>query len=711
MVSQRELEQAARDRQNIAKSVKARRNALRDIGPTEEIVNLDRRESCRLDFAKFCRTYNPEAFYLPWSRIHLQAIERIEECVLHGAMYAYAMPRGSGKTTLAKMAATWAISYSHRKYVFLIGATAGKGEDMLQSIKMWMRFGSPYIFDFPEIYQGVSELNGRGNSASAQTQNGESTMISWAKDSIVLPTVAPPPNFPFREYGFDSMPEFSPTSAAKIGTSGLTGEGLRGSVTTTKDGREVRPDFCIPDDPQTDASAKSVQQNQDRYDLMTGAVLGMAGPDKRISLLMPCTKIRNGDMVSCILDRKRNALFRGQTTAILTAMPKNMDLWEQYFEKYEWCAQQEPPDYSLSNQFYLDNQAEMDAGCEATWPERFFDNEISGIQHAMNLYVRDPKTFFAEYMNEPKEQSNEIVFLGAAEITQKQSNYPRFVVPIDVQTVTAFIDVQKELLFYGLVGWTMNFGGYILDYGTFPKQTRSMFEKKSLPKMLTKLYPQMTEDGRIYAALMEFQQTLVDLRLERDGDRKIVAIDWIGVDSQYKPTTVKKFIRDLRNPRVMPCFGGKWTGTEKPMNHPDYTRKWTTGGRRLGPNWRLGDASSGVQRIEINPNSWKTFVHERLATPLGEPGAISLWKTDPFNHQLFANHMCSEYRDVVETRWGRFDVWKLKPGAGDNDFLDVMAGNAVMASFAGISTTGVDSEEKNSVHRRVVDPKKWGKRR
>lgn len=35
------------------------------------------------------------------------------------------------------------------------------------------------------------------------------------------------------------------------------------------------------------------------------------------------------------------------------------------------------------------------------WPERFNHDELSAIQHAMNLKLQDEAAFFAEYQNEP----------------------------------------------------------------------------------------------------------------------------------------------------------------------------------------------------------------------------------------------------------------------------------------------------------------------
>jgi len=76
----------------------------REIGAIPPIEDVERRARCANSLQAFCETYNPDAFYLGWSDDHLRAIARIEEAVQYGALYAFAMPRGAGKTSLCRMA-------------------------------------------------------------------------------------------------------------------------------------------------------------------------------------------------------------------------------------------------------------------------------------------------------------------------------------------------------------------------------------------------------------------------------------------------------------------------------------------------------------------------------------------------------------------------------------------------------------------------------
>ena len=392
---------------------------------------------------------------------------------------------------------------------------------------------------------------------------------------------------------------------------------------------------------------------------------------------------------------------------MLDSMPDDMEAWEEYFAIYQAGLLMEPPSVKEANEFYKRNRKKLDKGAKATWKQRHKPNEVSAIQHAMNLYCRNPVTFFAEYQNDPIGKDSDIQFLKAKEISEKQHNYARFEVPLEVQKITAFVDVQKELLIYIIVGWSNDFSGYVLDYGTFPEQKRLSWVKAKIPITLTSKYPKHTEKSRIYQAIADFHQILSAVELRRQGDGALMKIDRIGVDSRYQTSTIRRCIRDSKDPLLVPTMGGNFGATEKPMNHPDNVNKWTSGGRRLGTHWRQGEAKSGVQTVEVSPNFWKTFVQEGLATPLGSVGSISLFKQERQFHNLFASHLTAEYRTQVENKYGKVDVWKVKPGNPDNDWLDCLVGSAVIANFDGIETVGVHVEH-GSKNRKKLDSKKWG---
>ena len=106
-----------------------------------------RRARCRRNFGAFCRTYFPEAFSKPWSEDHEREIALIEEEVLKGGLFAIAMPRGNGKTTLAERAVLWALLYGHRRYPVLIGATLQAATSNLDHLKVELEHNELLLAD------------------------------------------------------------------------------------------------------------------------------------------------------------------------------------------------------------------------------------------------------------------------------------------------------------------------------------------------------------------------------------------------------------------------------------------------------------------------------------------------------------------------------------------------------------------------------------
>lgn len=108
----------------------------------------------------------------------------------------------------------------------------------------------------------------------------------------------------------------------------------------------------------------------------------------------------------------------------------------------------------------------MDEGAVIAWAERHHPDELSAVQHAMNLKLQDEAAFFAENQNEPlPEDTGESDDLSAEAIAAKLNRLKRGDVPLGVDHLTMFIDVQATLLFYLIAGWDRESTGYVLDYG------------------------------------------------------------------------------------------------------------------------------------------------------------------------------------------------------------------------------------------------------
>lgn len=661
----------------------ARRNreasaAGRDIGDIPEVSDPERRESCRMDFRLFCETYFHDSFSLKWSDDHLKCISKIEQCVLVGGLFALAMPRGSGKSSLSEAAAVWAMLYGHREFVCLVGATETAALEMLESIRTEIESNELLDADFPEVCYPISKLEGIVSRANGQTVHGERTRITWTANEIVLPTVK------------DSV-----SSGIIVRCAGITGR-IRGMRYKRSDGRSVRPDLVIVDDPQTRDSARSLSQNRTRERILSGDILGLAGPGRKIAGIMPCTVIERGDMADVILDRDKHPEWNGERCKMLYAMPSHMELWEEYFSVMDESLR-EIGNISRATEFYRENRERMDEGAVVAWPERHNDDEESALQNAMNLMHRDHFAFSSEYQNEPMSDDEDMDrMLSADEIASKTNGLGAMVVPLDCHRLTMFVDVQKTCLFYTVCAFADDFTGAVIEYGTFPEQNTRRFSLSTITRRLCDIYKSSVE-AQLYSGISALVKDKASCVYRREDGTEL-QIGMIAIDANWGISTdiVYQFCRQTEfRGRVIPAHGRYVGASSKPMS--EYRKK---PGERVGLNWIVTSSASqrAIRHIAFDTNFWKSFVHERLASPIGESGCLTLYGSRPYEHELYAEHMTAEFRVRTQGRGRTVDEWKLRPDRSDNHWLDCTVGCAVLASSMGCALP----ENRQDTARRAI---------
>jgi hypothetical protein len=659
------LKERARAR-NAALSV-----AGRDIGELPEVVDPVRKKQAETNFRLFCESYFPQTFHLEWSDDHRKVIGKIEEAVLHGGLFAMAMPRGSGKTTICECACIWAVLYGHREFVCLIGSDEGHATDMLESIKMEFEGNERLLEDFPEVVFPIQSLEGIANRCSGQLFQGNRTHISWTAREIVLPTIPG-----------------SPASGAIIKSAGITGR-IRGMKFKRADGKSVRPSLVILDDPQTDESARSLSQCANREHILAGAVLGLAGPGKKISGIMPCTVIRPSDMADNILDRDKHPEWNGERTRMMYAFPSDEKLWARYAELRADGLRQGDGGRGAT-EFYRERREAMDAGAKVAWEVRFNHDELSAIQHAMNLKLQDEAAFFAEYQNEPLPEENVGEdMLTVDQIVAKTNGMQRGEIPIGCNHLTMFIDVQQKLLFYLVAAWQDDFTGFVVDYGTYPDQKRLYFTLRDSRITLASKAEGTGLEGAIYAGLETLTGDYLSREWRRD-DGATMRIDRCLIDANWGHSTdvVYQFCRQSPHATILTPSHGRFVGASS-LPFSEYKRK---PGDRVGLNWRIPNVRGkrSVRHVLYDTNFWKSFVHARLAVAMGDPGCLSLFGSKPETHRLLAEHLTAEYFVKTEGRGRTVDEWKARPEQSENHWLDGLTGAAVAASMQGAVLFGTD---------------------
>lgn len=635
----------------------------RDIGDIPPIADTDRRDRAEGDFEFFCRTYFPATFNLAWSNDHRRAIQRIQTATREGGLFAYAMPRGSGKTSLAECAVLWATLCGYREFILFIGSDEGSGLASLESIKTEIETNDLLLEDFPEVCFPIRALEGIPHRCNGQTYKGQRTHIGWTAKEIIYPTIPG-----------------SKASGAVIKATGITGR-IRGMSFKRPDGKKVRPSMVVIDDPQTDESARSPSQCAQRVAILNGAILGLAGPGRKIAGVMPCTVIAKGDMADELLDKNKNPQWQGERTKMMYSFPANTKLWDQY-------AQIRADSFRAGNDgkdataFYQANREAMDAGAEAAWPVRFNPDEISAIQHAMNLRLRDERAFFAEYQNDPMPEVIDSELMTANEIAAKVNGLKRYVVPMNCEHVTAFIDIQANMLFYLVLATGQKFNGAVIDYNAWPDQKRNYWTKADAKHTFARLWPTMGQEGQIYKAL----ESLVSDLMARDWvreDGSAMKIERLLIDCNWGTHTdlVYQFCRQSPHAAIITPARGRYVGA----SHVPWDQFKQKDGERLGYHWMMPSLKGkrAIRHLENDVNFWKSFVHARFKTAIGDPGCFTLWgKAD--EHRLIADHLCSEYRVRTQGRGRTVDEWHAKPGKPDNEGLDAIVGATVAASFQGV---------------------------
>ena len=643
----------------------------RDIGELPPVEDPVRKEACRCDFKLFCETYFPEVYALEWSEDHLRAIAKIQQSVLKGGLFALAMSRGSGKSSLTETAAIWAMLYGHREFIVIVGASESAALEILDSIKTELEVNEHIAADFPEAVYPILKLDGIANRCAGQLYKGERTRIVWTANEIVLPTIAG-----------------ALSSGILVRVAGITGR-IRGMKYKKPDGRTIRPEFVIVDDPQTTESADSIEQTRKRVRVLAGDILGLAGPGRKIAGVMPCTVIRPGDMAEQILDKTKHPEWNGERCKMIYRFPKNEELWNRYAD-LRADELREKGTFAGATEFYRAHRAEMDEGAVVSWPARFNYDEISAVQHAMNLKLTDEAAFWAEYQNEPlPEDLGSDEQLTTAGIVNRLNGHARHEIPVAANRITMFIDVQKTLLFYVVCAWTDDFTGCVVDYGTWPEQRRRYFMLDEANPTLQMKFPRAGLEGCLYNGLKELTDEYLAREFVRD-DGAAMKVERCLVDANWGQSTdvVYQFCRESAFANVLLPSHGKYIGaSSKPMG--EYKK---VPGDRVGCNWRMPNirGKRAVRHVVYDTNFWKSFVASRLLTSLGDRGSLSLWGRSPETHLLFSEHVTAEYRVKTEGRGRRVEEWKMRPEAKDNHWWDGLVGCAVAASMCGSVLPGTD---------------------
>ncbi|VGO14759.1 hypothetical protein PDESU_03328 [Pontiella desulfatans] len=647
-----------------AKHNARKREDLQNIGTIPKPANVRRRNSCRKNLLKFLRTYLGQTFYLEFCDDQIAAVKSIEAAVMNGGLAAIAMPRGFGKTSISEGAAIWGILFGHIRFGVVIGSDQKAAESILADITTEFENNELLQDDFPEVCKPVEHLEGRVQRCGSQHVNGEPTHMQWKSARLVFPTVP--------------KTKYTLARGSVLQAKGLTA-GVRGLHHKNMDAK-IRPDFVILDDPQTRESAKSFDQSEAREKIIRGDVMGLAGHDRVISAVMPCTVIEKGDLADRFLDRGNNPEWRGHRTKLVYAWGvknkakgskheyENSALWDAYKEIWQRCKLN--GDMAEANAFYKSNRKAMDAGVEVA-SKYFYDSseELSAVQHAFHLlYKVGEPAFLAEYQNEPPGEENDSYKIAADDVRNALNHLGRRKLPNEAQYLTAMIDVNYLGLNWAAAGFDSKRAGWIADYGKYPDGRKWLWSKAIAAKQ------GLTEEQAVYQGVMKLGELLHSTEFVREDGTRIF-FNAIMFDANYMTDTVAKACKALSRKLNFQV----WTSRSRPTKQYRTARGAKVMKRAQDVHLEKNDR--GFECVYVS-DRWQKDAQQGFKLFAGAPLSISLFGNDPLKHERMGAEIASQQL-LQLLRGDIVDSYTWTPPNGRNDLLDAVKGCIAAAALLG----------------------------
>ena len=654
----------------------------REFGEIPEPANPKERERCKFDLKYDMERYHGPKWYLGFSKSHLELIAMLEEMFL-GHDFAAAItaqPRGSGKTTVCRVAVDWAVRHGHCRWPLLVEADDDAFKKQMRAFHIEYRSNRLMALDFPETV-GVFFRMSTAKSAPGMTCQGIPMHAEFKAAMIILPT-----NHLALELG---------TAGGVISGGGITGS-VRGAQIALPTGEVIRPDVVLANDIQTRESANSPKQVKERCEIMGADVFGCGGPGRKVKIAVTATVIKKDDAADRMLSHEFPQ-YRGHRVKWLEKWPTNMDLWTQYSALLRRLMTEELP-LEPANEFYRENREcryglgwhrpGMDHGAEVYWEERIDEPYLTSLQSFMSWWIVDPRAAMAEGNNEPEDdfEVDDVVYATREEILAKTSVLKRYEVPDDAVELSCYIDMQQHFMVAGVMATCPGFRRYFVDYDVFPDQKTDYWDRRTIKRKLGDFWGSDAECW--YEGLKAFTKAIENTEFRRrNGQRMHLGIGMIDAKDGDMVDTVFRFCVDHGKGLWLPSFGIGITASTNDLNHGAESKSWRERHKEWGPHWnRANDATRGHDYINIDANWWKSKVHVGITTPEVDPVSLQFYDGD---HVLLADHIRAEYpiktfgrnRDVTE--------FKLRPGQ-DNELLDVVSGCSVGASVRHLEMPGTE---------------------
>ena len=623
--------------------------------------NLRRRRRLEKSDEKWLRWYFPDLFWYAFTYQQKEMIAAIRTAILYGGDQSLAASRGEGKTKIAermelKYELAGAISFG-----VIFAATGSAAQDSLDSIKGEIESNDRLCDDYPEVCVPVRALENTPNRAHYQTVSGEKhadpnrekferhpSRFSWCGHEIILPDVPG-----------------SPSASAIMATRGLDAE-VRG---LNKKNRRV--DLAIIDDPETEDSVRSEEQATKLEERIDRAIAGLGGQQRSVARVMLTTIQRRECVSAWFTDPAKKPSWKGKRFRFLITPPDRADLWDEYVQLRQANQQEQDADGNFTDpfargahKFYLANRTKMNAGAVVANKHRFDAQlladksklEVSALQRYFNEVARlGIDAVHCEYDNDPPEESGPIMASGvtAHRIQTRLSGYPRRIVPPGCTVLTQGCDIKKLGSHFVVRAWRPDATGFTIDYGFQESHGTTYGSDEGVEQAIVRVIRARMEE------LREHPYTTVD--------GEIVEVALTLWDARWQTSAVYHACKEI-GLGVHPAMGcGSANGCAR-TSFRDVVKRTPT--RQPGDGWFRGLQPSGIWVVFMDTDRWKEWDHARWLTPLGKPGAMTVFgetgsqggrlSKDELQHHSYGHHTAAESIEEEVIRGVLVRKWKAK---------------------------------------------------
>ncbi len=144
------------------------------------------------DLPRWLRHHGGEAFSSPWSPDHERILGKIGLAMDKGGLFALAMPRAGGKSTILKWVTAYVLLTGRRKYVVVIAATAELAQVIVDFIRQQITESDTLHAHYPQVTTYARATDGKAIKARYQLRaDGKTSGIHWSRPHWYSPRSQP----------------------------------------------------------------------------------------------------------------------------------------------------------------------------------------------------------------------------------------------------------------------------------------------------------------------------------------------------------------------------------------------------------------------------------------------------------------------------------------------------------------------------------------